>query len=208
LVECCAVIVDSLAMPDYFSLLNEPRRPWLDADALKEKFLKLSADAHPDRVHNADDATKAAANGHYTTLNAAYQCLREPRERLRHLLELALGAKPSDLTQVPDDLMALFFATGKEFRAADEFLAEKTRTTSPLMQVALFERGQEWVEKLQALRQTIAARRDALHDELKALDAAWDTAQPLARVQEIWRLLSFYERWLAQLQERVVKLSF
>ena len=29
-------------MPDYFALLNEPRRPWLDADLLKQKFLALA----------------------------------------------------------------------------------------------------------------------------------------------------------------------
>jgi hypothetical protein len=46
--------------------------------------------------------------------------------------------------------------------------------------------------------------------ELKALGAAWeaDGVKPLERLSEIWRLLSFYERWLAQLQERLVRLSF
>ena len=42
------------------------------------------------------------------------------------------------------------------------------------------------------------------------MNVAWEGAppKPLERLQEIWRLLSFYERWLAQIQERVVKLSF
>ena len=48
-------------MPDAFSLLNEPRRPWLDAGALKQKFLPLSSAAHPDRTHNAPEAEKQAA---------------------------------------------------------------------------------------------------------------------------------------------------
>lgn len=197
-------------MPDYFALLNVPRRPWLDPDSLKGNFLILSAALHPDRVDQSLPAEKHAANARAAGLNAAYQCLREPRERLRHLLELELGAKPSDLTQVPEDLMALFFAIGKQLRAVDALLVEKSSATSPLLQVQLFERGQDWVAKLGALRQTIVIRRDALLGELELMNAAWETSadQLLARLQEIWRLLSFYERWLAQIQERVVKLSF
>ena len=34
-------------MTDSFTLLDEPRRPWLDAGALKQKFLPLSSAAHP-----------------------------------------------------------------------------------------------------------------------------------------------------------------
>jgi curved DNA-binding protein CbpA len=197
-------------VPDYFALLKTPRRPWISPDSLKQTFFTLSAEIHPDRVHTADAAEKHTANKRAAELNAAYQCLREPRERLRHLLGLELGSKPSDLTQVPEDLMDLFFAIGKEFRAVDALLVEKSQATSPLLQVQLFERGQDGVEKLGALRQTIVVRRDALLLELEPMNAAWEmsAARPLERLQEIWRLLSFYERWLAQIQERVVKLSF
>ena len=81
-------------MIDYFTLLNEPRRPWLDAELLKQKFLALSATVHPDRVHNLGEAERAAAQERYTELNTAYNCLREPKERLQHLLQLELGALP------------------------------------------------------------------------------------------------------------------
>ena len=197
-------------MSDHFALLDEPRRPWLDAESLKQKFLSLSAEVHPDRVHQSPPAEKLAANARYTALNAAFQCLREPRERLRHLLEIELGRKPSDLTTVPDELMDLFFAVGQTLRDTDAFLMEKHNATSPLIQVQLFERGQAWTEKLAALRQPIAARRDELLAAIQQLDAKWNEspAKPLERLQEIWRLLSFYERWLAQLQERTVKISF
>ncbi len=195
---------------DYFALLHEPRQPWLDPDALKEKFFHLSAEVHPDRVHQAAEADKLAAHRRYTELNAAYLCLREPRARVRHLLELELGQKPSDLTQVPDDLMEQFFQVGKLVRDVDAFLAEKSRAASPLLRAELFERGQAWVEKLAEQQRALAARREPLVNELKSLAPGWESnvAKPLDRLLEIWRLLSFYERWLAQIQERLASLSF
>ena len=75
-------------MADYFALLNEPRRPLLDADLLKQKFLALASDAHPDRAHNASESEKAEVTQRYAQLNAAYNCLAEPKLRLLHLLEL------------------------------------------------------------------------------------------------------------------------
>lgn len=197
-------------MTNYFNLLAEPRRPWLDAEALKAKFFSLSATVHPDRVHEATEAEKRAAQQRYTELNAAYNTLREPRLRLRHLLELELGTKPSDLTNVPDDLMEIFFSVGKMLRDVDALLAEKGRATSPLLQVQFFERGQNWMKKLGGLREQIAARRDVLLKELQAVDATWETAipKPTDVLLRLWRLLSFYDRWLAQIQERVVQLSF
>lgn len=197
-------------MTDFFALLAEPRQPWLDAEALKGKFHLLSVAVHPDRVHQAAETEKLAANQRYTELNAAYQCLRDPRQRLRHLLELELGSKPSDLTNVPEDLMELFFAVGKVFRSVDAFLAEKARATSPMVQVALFERGEEWVEQLNDLRGQISTRRDTLLSELQLLSESWGDAapKPTESLLQIWRLLSFYDRWLTQIQERSVQLSF
>lgn len=197
-------------MTDYFVLLNEPRRPWLDADVLKSKFHTLSAGIHPDRVHQSSDADKLAANQRYTELNAAYNCLREPRSRIQHLLELELGTKPSDLTDVPNDLMDLFFGVGKTFREVEALLVEKAKAASPMLQVQFFERSQDWVEKLGELRQKISTRRDALIEELKTIDASWEATlpKPTDALLKIWRVLSFYDRWLAQIQERVAQLSF
>ncbi len=200
----------SKTVTDYFALLNEPRRPWLDAEALKTKFLTRSAEVHPDRVHQAAAPEKEAATRRYAELNAAYNCLRDPRYRLRHLLELELGTKPSDLTHAPDDLMELFFSVGKLFRSVDKFLVERSQVKSPLLLVEFFEAGQNWIEQLSALQQKIDAQRDALLGELKLLDAEWHTAtpKPTENLSRLWRLLSFYDRWLAQIQERMAQVSF
>jgi DnaJ-domain-containing protein 1 len=200
-------------MTDYFALFNEPRRPWLDAETLKEKFLALSATVHPDRVHNLGEAQRAAAQERYTELNTAYNCLREPKDRLQHLLQLELTAQPHNTQRIPSDLMDLSLEVGKQCREADAFLAEKAKITSPLLQVTFFQRGQEYVEKLQALRQRLNSLNDPLHDELRKIDAAWQSNTTprntlLQRLEELHRLFSYFARWTAQIQERVVRLSF
>src|ERR1039458_7617080 len=117
-------------MTDFFALLNEPRRPWLDADLLKQKFLALSANAHPDRIHSASESDKVDATKRFTELNTAYSCLAEPKLRLLHLLELELGAKPKDIQQIPTALADLFAEVATSCRSADGFLVEKTKATS------------------------------------------------------------------------------
>lgn len=199
-------------MTDFFALLDEPRRPWLDPEPLKQKFLALSATVHPDRVHNLGDAERAAAHERYTELNAAYNCLREPKDRLHHLLQLEVGALPKDVQRIPSDLMDLSLEIGQKCREADALLAEKAKATSPLLQVKFFERGQEFADKLQAMRQRVTALNDRLIEKLKLIDSAWQSGEPrqalLPQIEELYRLFSYFTRWDAQLQERAVRLSF
>jgi len=205
-------------MTDAFVLLDEPRRPWLDAEALKQKFLPLSSAVHPDRTHNSPEAEKHATNERYAELNAAYNALREPRDRLLHLLELELGTKPSDIQRIPPGTMDLFVEVGQICRDADTFIAERANVTSPLLKVQMFERGMEWTDKLQALQQRINAKRDELTAELQDMNKAWESAPPigspqrtaalpLERLEQIYRVFSYIARWSEQIQERNLQLA-
>jgi DnaJ-domain-containing protein 1 len=201
-------------MVDHFSVFGEERRPWLDSDALKQQFHALSAEVHPDKVHGASEDEKRAANERYTGLNAAYQCLREPRLRLAHLIELERGTRPEVIQNVPPDLMSVFFDVGQQLKRADAFIAERSAVTSPLLRVQLFARGQEISEWLTAMRQELAKRQAALESELRTIDGAWvadsavtHRATLLNRLEEVYRLFSFFSRWIAQLQERIVQLT-
>jgi hypothetical protein len=142
--------------------------------------------------------------------------LREPKERLRHLLELELGARPADIQRVPEEMMNSMFEVGQFCRQVDAFLAGNAEITSPMLKVRQFERGQEWLEQLNALQQKINSRRAELLLELQAMNPAWDTVgnagaaetKPLERLDEIYRLLGFLTRWSEQLQERAAQISF
>jgi len=200
-------------MTDCFALLNEPRRPWLDPEALKVKFLKLAAAAHPDKQPGLSEAERGPANRRYAELNAACNCLAEPKSRLRHLLELELGAKPEDVQQIPAALADAFAEVATICRNADAFLAEKSKATSPLLQVRLFERAQDWIERLKGLQKKLNELREKLTDELKSLDEKWTTAgaashgELLPKLEELYRLFGYFNRWDSQIQERVVQLT-
>jgi curved DNA-binding protein CbpA len=200
-------------MTDNFALLNELRRPWLEPDLLKQKFLAQSANLHPDKIHSASDAEKNVAAKKFAELNAAYNCLLEPKSRLLHLLELELGAKPKDIQTIPSALADLFAEVSMVCRSADGFLSEKSKVTSPLLQVQLFERGQDWVEKLNVLQRKLNELREKLTDELKSLDAQWISAdavshkETLSKLEELYRLFGYFNRWNGQIQERIFQLS-
>ncbi|HUR45986.1 MAG TPA: hypothetical protein VMZ27_08950 [Candidatus Saccharimonadales bacterium] len=206
-------------MIDYFQLLQEPRRPWLDPEALRQKFLEISSSVHPDRTHNAPEGEKTSANDRYIELNAAYQTLRAPKERLLHLLTLELGSKPKEVQTLQAGAMDLFLQVAGQCRETDLFLAERERASSPLLKVTFFQKAQDWTEKLQALAGQISTAQQSLEDELRSMNRFWEDAPPvgsrerveslpLARLEEIYRSFSYINKWSAQLQERVVQLSF
>jgi len=199
--------------PDYFALLDELRRPWLDPDLLKRKFLALSSGIHPDKIHSASESDKNRASKKFAELNAAYNCLAAPKSRLLHLLELERGAKPKDVQQIPAGLADLFAEVATVCRQADAFLAEKAKAVSPLLQVQFFQRAQEWIEKLNAIQKKLAALNEELFDRLKVLDTQWQAADSPARaalldeLETLYRLFSYFNRWGGQIQERIVQLS-
>ena len=200
---------------DYFALLGEARRPWLDVEALKQKFLAVSGDAHPDRVHGGGAAERQAAGERFSGLNSAYQCLRDPKERLRHLLALETGAAPDPLERMPAGATELAFEIGRLCREVDGFLAEKTAAASPLLQVGFFERGQEWTERLLAQQRELNRHQDELLAELKTMNPAWERRDakglpaglPLERLEQIYRLTGYLARWSSQVRERIARLA-
>jgi DnaJ-domain-containing protein 1 len=203
-------------MTDYFAVLGEDRCPWIEPALLKKRFLALSAEFHPDRVHCSDAEAKALAQHRYAELNQAYNHLRQPKERLQNLLELENGIRPQQVQQIPTALMEFFIQVGQVFKQADSFLIEKARTTSPLLQVQLFERGQIWTDKLGALNHDLSTRQQELIEELKILNSKWiareeltatERANLLQRLEELYRLFGYYAKWESQVQERLVQLA-
>ena len=202
-------------MTDYFAVLGQPRRPWLDADALKEKFHELSAGAHPDRVHNLDAPAREQAGKRYVEINAAYQCLHNPKSRLAHLLLLEGGSKPGDLRTLPEDVVQLFGTVGAALRDTNPLVAEKALATSAILRVGLMEKALPHIENISRLQAVIQTQLQGVTDELRRLDGEWDAgllnpaqrSAALATAEKLYHLFGFYERWAGQLQERSFQLT-
>lgn len=201
---------------DNFVLLGQARQPWLDLETLKTAFLERSSREHPD---HANTKNCEAATRRYAELNAAYNCLREPKERLAHLLELEQGATLPNVQSIPAGAMELFAEVGRQCHEADRIIAAKAAAASPLIKAQWFSQGIELTERLLTTRRQIQLQREALLAELRAMNHAWNSAPPvgsrerpgtlpLRRLEEIYRLFSFTGRWSAQLDERLAQLSF
>jgi DnaJ-domain-containing protein 1 len=197
---------------DYFALLDEQRRPWLEPEALKQKFLALSAQVHPDRVHQLGEVERTEADRRYKEQNAAYQCLREPRDRLRHLLELERGARPEELQEVPPELADVCMDVGRLCREADRFLAEMAQINSPLLRVQRFAAVQELVEQLMSLQKKISDNQESAFARIRIIDQQWNDSNArsiaLAELENLYRLLGFLLRWSAQIRERITRFAF
>ena len=198
-------------MIDYFALLHQPRRPWLDPAVLKEQFLALSKEVHPDKFHNSPAADKAVAQERYAELTTAFNCLRSPKARLLHLIELETGSRPQTVDEVPPAITEFFMEVMHTMRETDAFLRQWS-AVSGLVKAQMFAQAQEWVEKLQATMARINAEITRLDAELIELTDHWAkepnaTAKFQPRLVDLYRLFSFYSRWAAQIQDRLTRLA-
>jgi len=203
---------------DAFERLGMPRRPWVDADTVRRLFHERSGPIHPDRHHTASETVRAEMGQRYAELNEAHQILREPRERLLHLLELETGGKPKDIQKIPPGTMDLFVEVGQTCRDCDEHLRKQSGAVSPILRLQLMQAGLDWVERMESLAGRVRGRGDELEAELRSMNAAWESAPapgapgraaalPLERLEQIYRAMSYVSRWMAQIQERVVQLA-
>jgi DnaJ-domain-containing protein 1 len=190
-------------MIDYFALLQQPRRPWLDPEKLKEKYHEITKAAHPDRQ------SSASPDSDFANINEAYRVLLDPKLRLDHLLKLE-GIPPASHTNVPEQIADVFLEIGTLIQETDRFLAKSTTTTAlskALLRPEILEKQKLTADLLEKLKTMYA---DTLK-ELKLFDQAWtSTNKAGARSSAISALSSrfaYLTRWIAQLEERKFQLS-
>ena len=193
-------------MTDLFALLGEPRRPVLDPERIKETFHRLSRTEHPDQ----QNALPTDASARFAQLNLAQTALRDPKSRLRHLLELAFPAlKLSGPSTVPPALTELFAPIHALLREADALLSKKSAAPSALSRALLAR--EEWTLRERA--ETTLAEVETLHAstlaDLQTFDAAWDRRPPdtVARLHDLYQRFSYLSRWAEQLRERLFVLG-
>ena len=187
-------------MIDCFSLLQQPRRPWLNAEQLKEKYIQLTISMHPDR--QAPQPENPAPD--FANINNAFRVLVDPKARLQHLLKLEGIAASADT--VPDALANVFLETGTLIQEIDLLLSRTTANTlsKALRQPEILETRKlaaDLLDKLQAIY------HNAL-EELQKLDQLWTSTHQIApELSALSAKLAYLTRWIAQLEERQFQLS-
>ena len=189
-------------MPDHFAALAQPRRPWLDADALRESFHRAAAQHHPDTAGGTDER--------FAALNAAHAILREPAARLRHLLELEAPALLTRAAPIPPALGDLFMQLAAHRHALEGFLQKHSAAASPLARALLAAEKTAHRRDLETALAQLTAAHDSALAELHTLDAAWDAGATVADLENLAPLqarLAFLAKWTAQLREDLFKLG-
>jgi len=188
-------------MTDLFALFDERPRPWLEPDALKETYHRLTARHHPDVA----DGMEAQD---FAEINRAYQTLADPAARLRHLLELESPEALAPGRAVPED-MAAFFATVAEARqGAERFMKKVASASSPLAKALLSTEQYAVQERLEETIASLTAKQDVLFAEVRQADARWvlDKAAALRALPGLWQSLGYCAKWLATLRESLFQL--
>lgn len=189
-------------MTDYFALLQQPRRPWLNAQRLKEKYIQITIAMHPDGQMQKPGEGKPVVD--FADTNEAFRVLVDPKLRLQHLLKLE--GMPTGNDTVPDTLADVFLETGTLIQEIDLLISRVTGNalSKALREPEILEKRQltaDLVDKLEKMYQ------GALK-ELEDLDRLWTSTHKIE--QELTALsskLAYLTRWLAQLEERKFQLS-
>ena len=194
-------------MTDYFALLAQPRRPWLNPDELKQTFHARTLQAHPD-VRSADDSA-SNSEALFAEINEAYQVLREPKRRLQHLLDLTGAPRAVQSAAIPPALEDLFPAVAALTQRADAVI-EKAAAATNSLSLSLV-KG-ESVAALAAIEGMLAQLQN-LHEQatatLREVDERWcsDPNPELPALQGLYLQFSYLARWIAELEERRARLS-
>ena len=194
-------------MTDYFALLDQPRRPWLDPDKLKDTYHQKTLQAHPDTQTSRPGA--AAMDATFTSLNEAYQVLQDPKRRLHHLLSLE-GAAPSSTDQtVPKQLHDLFPAVGALTQRANLLLEKIQATSNALSRSLLKSQILEVQDEAQEVRKKIQSLSDASLAELRQINNVWanNPAEQIEDLSNLYFAFAYLTRWSTHLDEMTFQLS-
>jgi curved DNA-binding protein CbpA len=189
-------------MTDYFALLDQPRVPCLDPDALKEVFHTKTLAAHPDA--GASGSTKEFAE-----LNEAYQVLQDPKRRLHHLLSLEGSAPSSGHQIVPSDLQDLFLRIGETTQHANGVLAKVRAASNALGKSLLRTEVVAARERVATLQKKVCDLSDAANQELRGLSSGWSPGakEQIAQLGILYERFAYLGRWTSQLEELAFQLS-
>ena len=191
-------------MTDYFALLGEVRRPWIDRNKLKQKYHQLTLRLHPDRGRR--NQTTSEDTGSLAELNEAFRVLQDPKLRLQHLLMLE-NAAPVAARSVPPALANLFWETGASLKNLDAILEKQSSTSRLTQALGKSEIADAEMRTREILDQLRSLYNDAL-DKVRRTDPLWlaDPAAHVSTLVDLYDSFSYLSRLIEQVNERLLRL--
>jgi molecular chaperone HscB len=150
-------------MPSHFDLFGLVPAYALETDALERSYREIQSRVHPDRFAHAGDAERRASLQWTTRVNEAFQILKNPVTRAKHLLELhGVDVAFETNTAMPS-----------------EFLMQQMELRETLEEA-------KDASQLDALRKQLRESRSSLENEIaEAIDAKKDYAGAAALVRKL-----------------------
>lgn len=94
----------NLTLIDHFQTFGIPRTLTALPAVLERRFHELQRSYHPDKHVTAEEAAKSDALDRSSSINQAYRVLRDPHQRMKHLLGIH-GFSVESQKQVPTHLL-------------------------------------------------------------------------------------------------------
>ena len=194
--------VDLKVAKDAFERLGLVRSAALEEEQLQSAYAKASREAHPD--HGGSEAVAAA-------VNEAYETLRSPELRLRHLLEVAGPEEARSWRTVPLDegMMTIFGKLGAVLQKSNATLAKMGGASSALAKALLAKQILLVREELEEIGFAVADSTRTLEQKFAELDE-----RIAAEDEGVWKDLAVLQakfaylgRWQKQIREALLQLT-
>ena len=187
-------------MTDFFALFDQPRQPWLEPEAVKEKYHQLSRVAHPDL-----GAPQASVS--FEEINQAYRVLSDPKLRIEHLLALEDKSAMAERA-LPQDLQEFFLQIGTLAQKVQSLLARDGGSGALTLSLVKSE-----ILKLRAQADDLLGELSRCYEicitELQRLNETWNHNRSSAvfPLQVLRDRVSYLSRWIKQLKEIAFQLA-
>jgi len=190
------------ALPtDFFSFFGLPRMLQLDEAALEHEFYALSRKLHPDVYSRATAREQAWSLEKTSQLNDAYRTLKDPISRTEYLLMLE-GIQLEEQSKIATE-QARAFGTEKKQTVPAELLEEAFELNMLLEEAKMGGVDDDLRAQLNATREALTTRLNAMQEELRAAWKQWDSGDSEAKAQmvDVLQRRSYLRNLLRDIQD-------
>ena len=146
--------VAHLTLIDHFATFGIPHTLTTLPAVLERRFHELQRSYHPDKHVTAEEAARSTALDRSSSINQAYRVLRDPHQRMKHLLAIH-GLSVESQKQVPQSLLMAVMEV-------QEKLAELEFANDPRTRARVNQELTPFAEQFDEMSDAVEARLEGL----------------------------------------------